>query len=230
MSTLSATALSHVPATAISLVIQPLPHCLWHCTWALLRHPGSALLHNPLCLPLPSLVLPPAPCLPLSMASPRPHTFGPTLGPHSRPLPWALPAPDPWHTLAPPLTYAWHHYTSCPLSWHPGQPMMSSLHYYNIICSAQHHSWHVLTLRWLCSCLTLLWHCCSTIMSSMTPPWHASVIVFYRLCPWCHAPGPMPQISDPMTSYIMLMDYTLCPSPSFYSYSILSFLIIVHSH
>ena len=31
-----------------------------------------------------------------------------------------------------------------------------------------------------------------------------------------YAPGPVPQISDPMTSYHMLMDYDSFPQPRFY--------------
>ena len=45
-----------------------------------------------------------------------------------------------------------------------------------------------------------------------TPPSSSSI----RLRPWCHAPGPVPQISDPMISYHMLTDYDLFLWPRFY--------------
>ena len=96
----------------------------------------------------------------------------------------------------------------------PGTPTAPWCHHYIITTSfALHDIIHDMFLRHNNSTAALHHY------DIITPPWHHQWLhndtplssSSIRLHPWYHVPGPVPQISDSMTSYIMLMDYTLCP-------------------
>ena len=204
-------------------------HCHpWHCPSVhayryLWHHPGSMLAASYHQAPYPwpctwFTLSCDVPCWPHQQS----HAYDLCLGP----CPWPC-LPRTHDTL---LLHLWHmHDVIMHHALRPGTPAAPWCHHHiitmsfaphNVIRSTQCHSLHTISLAphniihdtFLChdnsaaalpyyDIIAPLWR--HQWLHNDTLPSLSSI----RLCPWYHAPGPVPQISDPMTLYIMLMNY-----------------------